>query len=78
MKVSFYTLGCKVNQYEAQALSELFLEKGYEIVKPSEMADVYIITSCTVTSSGDNKSKKAVFPCTRPCKDRTDYGRGVI
>lgn len=60
MKVAFYTLGCKVNQYEAQALSELFLNKGYEIVSPSSEADVYIITSCTVTGTGDSKSKKAV------------------
>ena len=60
MKVAFYTLGCKVNQYEAQALSELFLSSGYEVVNPSQEADVYIITSCTVTGTGDNKSKKAV------------------
>jgi len=60
MKVAFYVLGCKVNQYEAQALSELFLEKGYEVVSSSQEADVYIIISCTVTKTGDSKSKKAV------------------
>ena len=58
MKIAFYTLGCKVNQYESQALSEILRERGHEIVSVSEKADAYVINSCTVTKTGDNKSKK--------------------
>ena len=60
MKVAFYTLGCKVNQYESQALCEKFAARGHEIVPHSQNADVFVINSCTVTATGDNKSKKAV------------------
>ena len=59
MKIAFYTLGCKVNQYESQALSEELKRRGHEIVLPREKADACIINSCTVTKMGDNKSKKA-------------------
>lgn len=60
MKVAFYTLGCKVNQYESQAMAEDFKKNGHEIVKSDENADVYIVNSCTVTSSGDKKTRQAV------------------
>lgn len=50
MKVAFHTLGCKVNQYESEALAERFREKGHEIVGENEFADVYIINTCSVTS----------------------------
>ncbi len=60
MQIAFYTLGCKVNQYEAQALSELFEKRGHKIVPASQIADAYIVISCTVTATGDSKSKKAV------------------
>lgn len=60
MKVAFYTLGCKVNQYESQALAERLRENGYEIVDNRQDADVYIINSCTVTSSADQKTRQAV------------------
>ena len=60
MKVAFYTLGCKVNQYESQALSEEFSKKGYEIVSSDKTADVYVVHSCSVTKVSDTKSKKAV------------------
>ncbi|MEE1280240.1 MAG: tRNA (N(6)-L-threonylcarbamoyladenosine(37)-C(2))-methylthiotransferase MtaB [Oscillospiraceae bacterium] len=59
MKIAIYTLGCKVNQYESQALSELLLQKGHTIVETSQSADAFIINSCTVTATGDSKSKKA-------------------
>ena len=59
MKISFYTLGCKVNQYESQSLSQQLKERGHEIVSTKEKADACIINSCTVTKTGDNKSKKA-------------------
>jgi len=60
MKIAFYTLGCKVNTYETESIWELFKSKGYNRVKSSEYADVYIINTCTVTNSGDSKSRKAI------------------
>ena len=58
MKVAFYTLGCKVNQYETNALQDEFVSEGYEIVSFDEFADVYIINTCTVTGMGDKKSRQ--------------------
>ena len=49
-KVASHALGCKVNQYESEAIAELFAEKGYEIVGIDDAADVYIINTCTVTN----------------------------
>lgn len=60
MKVFFYTLGCKVNQYETESMTELFKQKGYEITSSSEQADIFIVNSCTVTSVSDQKSRQAV------------------
>ncbi len=58
MKAAFYTLGCKVNQYETEVLAALFSKSGYQIVPPEESADVYVINSCTVTATGDKKSRQ--------------------
>lgn len=58
MRVTFYTLGCKVNQNETGALAQLFEENGYTVVSNEEGADVYIVNSCTVTNFGDQKSRK--------------------
>lgn len=60
MRAAFYTLGCKVNQYETQILSQHFAANGYDIVEPTELADVYIINSCTVTAEGDRKTRQAI------------------
>jgi len=60
MKVAFYTLGCKVNTYETEAIMELFDNKGYEIVDYHDYSDVYIINSCMVTNSGERKSKQII------------------
>ena len=60
MKAAFFTLGCKVNQYETQALSEALVKEGFMIVSESEEADVYIINSCTVTAESDKKTRQAV------------------
>ena len=54
--VAFHTLGCKVNQYDTQAMLELFRAAGYEIVPFDGEADVYVINTCTVTGTGDKKS----------------------
>lgn len=56
--VAIYTLGCKVNQYETEAMLELFVNEGYEVAEQSEFADVYIINTCTVTSLSDKKSRQ--------------------
>ena len=58
MRVTFYTLGCKVNQTESGALAQLFEENGYTVVPGGEAADVYVVNSCTVTNFGDQKSRK--------------------
>ncbi len=59
-KVAFYTLGCKVNQYETQAIKEKFIQKGYEIVHENEPADVNVINTCTVTNLSDRKSRQYI------------------
>lgn len=59
-KAAFYTLGCKVNQYETEAMSELFEKAGYEICAFSEKADIYVINTCSVTSMGDRKSRQII------------------
>ena len=55
-----YTLGCKVNQYETEALAELFIGAGYSIVDDPAKAQVIIVNSCTVTANSDQKTRQAV------------------
>ncbi len=59
MKISITTLGCKVNQFESQALEALFSQRGHEIVSADEQADVCIINSCAVTAESGRKSRQA-------------------
>jgi threonylcarbamoyladenosine tRNA methylthiotransferase MtaB len=59
-KVAFYTLGCKVNQYDSQAMMEQFIDKGYSIVDFAQKAHVYVINTCTVTSLADRKSRQMI------------------
>ncbi|TYP54980.1 tRNA (N(6)-L-threonylcarbamoyladenosine(37)-C(2))-methylthiotransferase MtaB [Thermosediminibacter litoriperuensis] len=59
-KVAFYTLGCKVNQYESDAMAELFKKRGYELVDFDDVADVYVINTCTVTNEGARKSRQII------------------
>ncbi len=59
-KVAFHTLGCKVNQYETEAMAELFSKEGYDIVDEDEVADVYVINTCTITNLGDRKSRQFI------------------
>ena len=56
--VSTHTLGCKVNQYETEAMEELFEKAGYEIVNFRDKADIYVINTCTVTNVADKKSRQ--------------------
>ena len=58
--VAFHTLGCKVNQYDSQAMLEVFQQAGYEAADFEGKADVYVINTCTVTGTGDKKSMQAV------------------
>ncbi len=58
MNVAFATLGCKVNQYETEAMRELFAAAGWEIVPFSERADAYVVNTCTVTGTSDTKSRQ--------------------
>lgn len=60
MKAAFYTLGCKVNQYETEYMSELLKNAGFEIVSPNEEADYYIVNSCTVTATADQKTRQNI------------------
>ena len=58
-KVAFVSLGCKVNQYETNAMSQEFIEAGYEIVNMNNnIADIYIVNTCTVTNIADRKSRQ--------------------
>lgn len=56
--VAFITLGCKVNQYETNAMTQQFIEKGYKVVDHTEKADIYIVNTCTVTNMSDRKSRQ--------------------
>ena len=58
--VRFYTLGCKVNQYDSEAMLEAFLARGYTLAPQGAPADVYVVNTCTVTGTGDQKSLQAV------------------
>lgn len=58
--VAFYTLGCKVNQYETEAMEENFENNGYEVVSYENIADIYVINTCTVTNLSDRKSRQFI------------------
>ncbi|MDX8359538.1 MULTISPECIES: tRNA (N(6)-L-threonylcarbamoyladenosine(37)-C(2))-methylthiotransferase MtaB [Bacillaceae] len=58
--VAFHTLGCKVNHYETEAIWQLFKEAGYERIEYDQTADVYVINTCTVTNTGDKKSRQVI------------------
>ncbi len=60
MRVAFYTLGCKVNQYETRIIEQQFIENGFDAVDTSAEADIYVINSCTVTATGDKKTRQIV------------------
>ena len=60
MKVAFYTLGCKVNQYDTQMMAEKFIASGHGVVDFSDFADIYVINTCTVTQMSDKKSRNII------------------
>ncbi len=65
MTITFFTLGCKVNQYETEVMRELFSLQGYTNAKNTESADVIVINSCTVTAESDRKTRQLVRRCRR-------------
>lgn len=69
--VAFHTLGCKVNSYDTEAIWHLFREKGYAQVDFDDQADVYIINTCTVTNTGDKKSRQMIRRAIRKNQDAT-------
>ena len=60
MKAAFYTLGCKVNQYETESMREQFRHAGFYVVSEDEAADVYVVNTCTVTNMADRKSRQFI------------------
>ena len=58
--VAFCTSGCKVNQYETNAMMQKFMQANYKIVEFDEKADIYIINTCTVTNMADKKSRQMI------------------
>ena len=58
--VAFHTLGCKVNSYESEAMLEIFKKRGYDNIDFESPADVYVINTCTVTNTGDSKSRQMI------------------
>ena len=60
MKVAIYTLGCKVNQYETQAMEQTLRAKGHEVVDFAGEADAYVVNTCSVTAVSDQKSRQVI------------------
>ena len=67
--VAFHTLGCKVNHYETEAIWQLFKEQGYDRVEFESTSDVYVINTCTVTNTGDKKSRQVIRRAVRKNPD---------
>ena len=65
MRIAFRTLGCKLNQYETEAIAAQFDAAGYTVVSFGETADVYVLNSCTITSQADRKSRNLVYRALR-------------
>lgn len=69
MDIAFHTLGCKVNQYETEAMKEQFTAAGHRIVGEEDPADVYIINTCTVTNLADRKSRQYIRRMKAQCPE---------
>ena len=70
-RAAFHTLGCKVNAYETEAMEELLQTAGYDIVPFTEQADVYVVNTCTVTNTGDSKSRQMIRKAIRKNPEAT-------
>ena len=60
MKLFIYTLGCKLNQCESEAIADSFVNAGFELVTSSQVADIYIINTCTVTTKAEQKARRMI------------------
>ncbi len=69
MKIGFYTLGCKVNQYETQAMEQLLTAQGHTVGAFSEKCDIYIVNTCSVTAVADKKNRAVIRRCRRENPD---------
>lgn len=76
--VAFHTLGCKVNQYDTQAMHERFEEAGFRTVEFEDRADVYVVNTCTVTGTGDKKSMQTIRRCHRTNPDAAIVVTGCL
>ena len=69
MKIAFYTLGCKTNQYETQAMEQLLVQQGHEIGRWEERCDGYVVNTCSVTAVADKKNRAIIRRCRREHPD---------
>ena len=69
MRFAFYTLGCKTNQYETQAMERLLVEKGHEIGRFDEPCDAYVVNTCSVTAVADKKNRAVIRRCRKANPD---------
>ena len=76
--VGIATLGCKVNQYESEAIAEAFAQRGALLLSPMEVCDVYVINTCTVTEESDRKVRQTVRRLIRRKGLETESGRAAI
>lgn len=60
MRVCVYTLGCRLNQCESEAIADSFVKEGFEIVGEQDGADLYIVNTCTVTSKAEQKARRMI------------------
>ena len=70
MKFAIYTLGCKVNQYETQAMETELVKRGHGLVPFDDAADAYIVNTCTVTAVSDKKSRQMIRRARKQNPDR--------
>ena len=75
MRCCFITLGCRVNQYESDAMAELLTQAGFEITENPAEADVCIVNTCTVTNIADRKSRQMLSKAHRP-QENVPFFRG--
>ena len=76
--VGIYTLGCKVNQYESEAIAEAFRNEGFLVLSPAEVADLYIINTCTVTAESDRKARQFIRRATHRNPDALVFVTGCF
>ena len=75
-KIAFYTLGCRSNQYENDAMKKICAAAGFNIVPFEEQADIYVINTCTVTGNADKKSRNAIRMAKKRNRDSTVIATG--